>query len=217
VVRRLLLLLAAAGAAAAGSAQARPASDEPVRIAKDRRPTPPPPKPVTRKEPAGPRKIGFRFGGGAGPIDGQIMSMLGLALAAERPIAGRWQWIAEYEHLWLMPRQTANARLRGESSFDGNAHRLHLGLRATLASKRLGQLRFFADAEAGGGATLAAYHGDTDLGPHAFAGVRLGYELSASRGESRPKKTWEWDLALRTIAVQNGLGLLGGLAMYWGD
>lgn len=217
MTRRAAVLAAALVAAAAGgpAAWAHPPPDDRIRVARDPEP-PPKPRIPRRPSPPGSRKLGFRFGAGVTPLEGQVMSTIGLALGVERPLAGRWHWLAEYEHLWLLPRQTANARLRGESSFDGNAHRFHLGLRVTLAAKQLKQLRLFADGEVGGGATVAVYHGDVDPGPHAFAGVRLGYGLAPDRG-SRGSQVWEPEIALRLIAVPNGLGFLGGLAMYWGD
>lgn len=223
MTRRLLLLAVAVTVAATTAAGTAPALARPHPPPDDRlivvRQPPPPPRPAKRKQERRPgsHKVGFRFGGGVAPIAHELMSMFGIALAVERPITRRWQWLAEYEHLWLIPRQTRNAQMRGESAIDGSGHRAHLGLRVTLASKQIRVLRLFIDGEAGGGATLAARDGDLHLGPHAFAGIRLGYEFSSERRATRASKTWEPNLALRMLAVPNGLGFFGGLAMYWGD
>lgn len=222
---RLLLAVAVGVAAttAAGTAPAQarphpPPDDRLILVRDPPRPPPPPKKKKPKKEHRpGSHKVGFRFGGGVAPIAHELMPMFGVALAVERQITRRLQWLAEYEHLWLLPRQTLNARMRGESSLDGSGHRANLGLRITLASKQIRFLRLFVDGEAGGGATLAARDDGVHLSPHTFTGIRLGYEFSSQRRETRASKSWEPNLALRMLVVPNGLGFFGGIAMYWGD
>jgi hypothetical protein len=56
----------------------------------------------------------------------------------------------------------------------------------------------------------------TEVLPAAFVGMRFGYDLYSRRDDS-PSRTFETALMLRTVANHDGVGLLFGLGMFWGN
>jgi hypothetical protein len=52
--------------------------------------------------------------------------------------------------------------------------------------------------------------------PHAFAGLRFGYDL-AGDPEVSPSRRFEAELLLRLIAIEHGAGLMVGFGMVWGN
>jgi hypothetical protein len=100
----------------------------------------------------------------------------------------------------------------------GSGHRTFIGLRRELESKRVSRgFSLFLDTEVGGGVALV---NDNMTGveflPTAFLGLRGGYDFY-SRNEDSPSRTFEAEFLLRAIAIQDGIGLLFGVGMFWGN
>lgn len=179
---------------------------------------PPPPPPTVRAataadDDAPPNRLGFRGVFGAVPIGAQTTGLLGLGLAVEHPVFGpTTRVLAEYELLWALTETSSGDPAMPPPMFTGTAHRAHLGVRTTLADTTAiaGKLRLFVDGEVGGGLGMATLPARVAIVPHAFAGVRAGYDLHGRRG------MFGFELYVRALAVPDGLGASGGLAFTWG-
>jgi hypothetical protein len=126
----------------------------------------------------------------------------------------------EYAWMWLLPRgddPRALTSMTAHPERDANGHRVSLGLRRELKAKGSGSMRLFVDGELGG--SVALVHDSitgTEVVPAAFAGMRAGYDLY-SRRDNSPSRTFETALVLRTVLNHDGVGLLFGLGMFWGN
>jgi hypothetical protein len=163
--------------------------------------------------------FGFRMSIGALPVDGARATTFALGLGVEHPAFGRTRVFGEAEWLWLMhqdEREMDSVAIRPERH--GNGHRVSVGLRRELVAKNAGgRVRMFIDAELGGSLALT---NDNAVGfavvPGGLAGLRLGYDIY-SRADSSPSQTFEAELLVRAIAVQDGVGFMTGVGMLWGN
>jgi hypothetical protein len=188
----------------------------PVRIDIARPPPPPPIKPPPPRKKADPpmrSKLGLRMGFGAIPVERRRIHALGLGLAFEHQLAGRWRMFGEYEWLWL---SDLDQRRREPTSHNG--HRLHTGVRRVLADTTLKKvLRFYVDAELGGG--IASMSLPRTVGrevavlPHGFVGLRFGYTFL--QPDNRASRAWEPEFLVRAMWVPDGVGITGGVGMAW--
>ena len=185
----------------------------------DRVPPPPPPPTLllpAREElpPPPPRRshLGYRIGAGAFPLDGIETTAVALVqVTADVELFRRTRTFAEYEFLMLMQ---SSAPM--EPSPSGVGHRGNLGLSTELAGKRVRDARLYVAAEAGGGATLISAALGARTLPHAFGGIRFGFELVLDRTKPTPP-TFGFELLFRGVVVPDGAGLLFGLGMQWGE
>ena len=155
--------------------------------------------------------FGFRMGVGALPIEGGDTLTVSLGLGVEHPVFKKTRVFGEYEWLWLTERDPRMP------PHHGNGHRASLGLRRELLGKGKRQLRVYLDGELGGGLALT---NDTMLGvalmPDFFAGLRGGWDLY-SRADDSPSRTFELELLLRAIVIREGVGMMLGVGMLWGN
>jgi hypothetical protein len=228
MVTRIILALAAVAAVAA-VADARPIEPKhidpppvlhsPVEIIVEPPPVRPV-RPVVRRvkkaydeTPPTPSKLGFRIGLGPIPLHEHRLMVVGLGLAVEHHLAGKWRILGEYEYVWLSDMDSE----RGDD-LAHNGHRFHTGLRRVLADATLKQvLRFYVDGELGGGLMTASVPSslrmDAAVLPHAFAGIRFGYNFIQK--DNKASRSWDAEFLLRAIAVPDGVGLAFGIGMAW--
>lgn len=165
--------------------------------------------------------FGFRIGIGALPLSGRTTTAsIGLGgLGVEHPVFAKTRVFGEYEWLWLIPEDTramTGGVLRPERH--GSGHRATVGLRRELLAKRVGRnVRMFVDGELGGGLALANdnLRGAQRL-PAGEIGARLGYDMYSSNDDS-PSRTFEVEILLRAVAVREGVGMMMGMGMLWGN
>jgi hypothetical protein len=145
---------------------------------------------------------------------------MAIGLGVEHPVFRRTRVFGEYACMWLSPREHAPRELTSMTERperDANGHRVSLGLRRELKAKASGTMRLFIDGELGG--SVALVHDNltgTEVVPAGFVGMRAGYDLYSRRDDS-PSRTFETALMLRTVANHDGVGLLFGLGMFWGN
>lgn len=163
--------------------------------------------------------LGFRMSFGALPLhDARTMS-LSVGIGVEHPVFKKTRVFGEYEWLWLMrsdPRAVESMTPRPDEH--GSGHRTLLGLRRELVSKRVSRtFSLFVDGELGGGIALANDNmRGLELLPTAFVGLRGGYDFYSPREDS-PSRTFEAEFLLRAIAIEQGVGMLFGVGMFWGN
>jgi hypothetical protein len=182
----------------------------------------PPPDPVVDDDDDQPafNMFGFDMSIGAQPHNGENALAMAIGLGVEHPVFRRSRVFGEYAWMWLLPRERdprALTSMTERPERDANGHRVSLGLRRELKAKATRSMRLFIDGELGG--SVALVHDSmigTEVVPSAFAGLRAGYDLYSSRDDS-PSRTFETALTLRTVANHDGLGLLFGLGMFWGN
>jgi hypothetical protein len=156
--------------------------------------------------------FGFRMGVGALPIDGDDTLTVSLGVGVEHPVFKKTRVFTEYEWLYFTDREDTM-----EPARHGNGHRVSLGLRRELAGKGKRKIHGYLDGEVGGG--LALTNGNmtgVELIPNAFLGLRAGYDLY-SGAEDSPSRTFEAEFLLRAIGIRNGIGLMFGVGMAWGN
>jgi hypothetical protein len=158
-------------------------------------------------------KLGFRLGGGSIPLADSALAAVQLGIGVEHAVFGKLRMFAEYEWLWLsVAPDDPNAM---QPAFTGSGQRTHLGVRRAFATKRVHMIRFYADVEAGGGLGLYDVPTGAAAVPHAFAGLRGGYQIV--KRSARASRVLETELSVRAIVVEHGVGFGGGLGFYWGD
>ena len=158
-------------------------------------------------------RFGYRLGAGSLPLDGRSMFVFSVGVGVEHPLAGRTRVLAEYEWLWLERRDPAG---RMSPPDYGDGHRLHLGLRHVLADKQLRTIRLWIDGELGGGVALVTDNlSGVRTVPDGFAGLRFGYDLRVTTRS--PSHVFAAELLVRAIAIDRGVGVMGGVGMSWGD
>ncbi len=167
-----------------------------------------------------PSMLGFRFGGGTAELPHGPVFEMGLGIGVEHHLFGRWRLGGEYEYLFLSDDTELMAGNERAQTSVGRGHRAHVLLRRRMLESRWiqGRIRFFADAELGGGMLLASVPSETIVAPHAFVGVRAGYDIS-SLGDSRGSRIWESEILVRAIANRRDgtVGWMFGIGMNWGD
>jgi hypothetical protein len=149
--------------------------------------------------------FGYHLGGGMLPLDHRSTGTVQMGISVEHDFARRWGVFGEYEWVWLSHDQE-----------HGDGQRAQVGIRRRLAARDWYELRFFADAEAGGGFMLA---NDNMTGVHAmpdaFAGLRFGYDLRAHPQHKATSSSITCELLVRALAVPGGLGGAGGIGVAW--
>lgn len=164
--------------------------------------------------------FGFDMEVGVVPHEGANALAMSIGLAVEHPVFTRTRVFGEYDWLWISPRDTGTRAMVGMSprpERHASGHRASLGLRRELKAKGGGHMRLFIDGELGGGVALVndSMAGAT-LAPSGFVGLRLGYDLY-SRRDSSPSRMFETAIVLRAVGVRDGVGIVFGLGMYWGN
>jgi hypothetical protein len=166
----------------------------------------PPPKPSL---------LGTRINYGLLPV-GDWMTTASLSVSYDRSFAGKWHFVAEYEYLWL-GKTDWNDHMEVESgvaSLDDSGQRLSLGLRRRLWTESWGgSFRVLFDADAGVGAMLVDKENDAIALPVGYAGVHGAFELESDSDEH----IWQYEIVLRGIGVPDGVGVLFGIGLAWGD
>jgi len=149
------------------------------------------------------QRVGWDFDLGILPLDHRTFAY-GVGLELEQHLAHGWYATTAYRWMWL--------ERSGDPEQFGDGHHLELGLRRTFASTMiLPQIRLFVDGEAGVGADLITADARSRALPEAYAGLRAGYTLL------RNHQTFAFDLGLRAVAIDRGVGTLFAIAMRWGD
>jgi hypothetical protein len=168
--------------------------------------------------------FGFTMGIGSLPVQGASTLAMSIGLSVEHPVFKKTRVLGEYDWMWLMRRDTrANERLASADSMvprpeeHATGHRAGLGLRRELIGKGNYRSRLFLDGELGGSIALVNNNmTGVAVVPALFTGVRVGYDLYSGRDDS-PSRTFETAILLRAIALREGLGMMFGLGMVWGN
>ena len=152
-------------------------------------------------------KLGFRFGFGRMPLEGERLGGIQLTVGVEHPITRKLRALAEYDWMWLSVVPPDEGTM--EPTVAGMGHRGNLGVRRRFEEKLFHEIRFYADLEAGGG--LGVYEGalDTHVKPHGFLGIRGGYAIKS-------RTQLEIEIQFRGIVIEQGIGFAGGMGFYWG-
>jgi hypothetical protein len=164
--------------------------------------------------------FGFDMSIGVQPHNGANALAMAIGLGVEHPVFKKTRVFGEYAWTWLLPREQDPRGLLSMAprpERDANGHRASLGLRRELKAKESGKMRMFVDGELGGSVALMHDRMDgTEVVPAAFVGLRAGYDLYSHRDDS-PSRTFETAFVLRTVATHDGVGMVFGLAMAWGN
>lgn len=157
-------------------------------------------------------RLGTRIGFGSVPVDGTPMTTASISVSLDRPLAGRWRVLGEYEHVWIGARDLDAHAMTGVASLAASGHRVHAGLRRRLLEKTWARGLFgvFVDGEAGAGAMLVDRTEGAHGVPHLFAGLRAGFALEQ-------QTLWDYEVILRGLAVPDGAGVLFGIGLVWGQ
>ena len=161
-------------------------------------------------------KLGFRIAFGTLEVTGRESHTFSLGLQLEHPVWSSVRVVGEYELVWLGEAESMSPSTEG---FPGSGHRMHAGLRTELMSKTVSTVRFYLDGEVGGGIGVAS---DDVMGvqvlPHAFLGVRGGYEFLWGKNKPHSSRTFEAELIARAFRMPDGgRSVLFGIGMLWGD
>lgn len=163
--------------------------------------------------------FGFRMTAGALPIDGDRATLLSIGLGVEHPVFKKTRMFGEYEWLWMTrPDERAMDSVVPRPGRHGAGHRASFGLRRELVAKKVSRsIRMFADGELGASVALV---NDNMSGvafvPAGVGGLRFGYDLYSS-SDSSPSRTFEFEILVRAVAIQDGIGAMLGLGMLWGN
>ena len=164
---------------------------------------------------AGFNMLGTRLGFGTMPIsDGASSLTVSIGLGVEHPVFKRTRVFGEYEWLWLASRP---APMDSESEHNGSGQRAVLGLRREIVGKGSYAMHMFVDGEVGGG--LALFNDSMyglEILPTGFVGMRAGWDLYSHKDDS-PSRTFEMELMFRVLAVSDGVGVMTGVGMAWGN
>ncbi len=81
-----------------------------------------------------------------------------------------------------------------------------------------GAVHFYVDAEVGGGlGVISDDVGGVRVLPHAFAGLRAGYDYLWGHRTAHSSRVWEAEVLARAIRFDGGTGAMFGMGMAWGD
>jgi hypothetical protein len=158
--------------------------------------------------------LGMRISVGSFPLAEEDRALLqtALALTFEQRAVGAWRLFGELEYLWI------GERGEPDPDIEGNGIRGQVGVRRAVARSRIlaGAIRFYVDAEVGGGLLLASEtKAGTLIEPAAFVGVRAGYDFISER--PRGALIWEPELLARGFRMADGYGLVFGVGFAWGN
>ncbi len=156
-------------------------------------------------------KLGMQIEFGWLPLADQRIGAIGLGLGVDHPVFGATRMFAEYE--WLFVSDIPDDGTMPTTN--GTGHRVHLGVRRMVASKRVESVRFHADVEGGGGLGMYDHAAGVEVVPHGFVGLRAGYTVYSP--SSRAAHTFDVAVCFRATAVERGVGFGGGIAIAWGD
>jgi len=172
--------------------------------------------PVVAATAASHNKLGFRIGFGKLHVADRRMSTVSLGLHLEHPVFETVRVFAEYEWMWFGDKAPMSPASEG---LPGSGHRTHVGLRTELMGTTImDAIHLYLDAEVGGGlAVLSDDISGVQVLPHAFAGLRAGYDFVWGKKHARSSRVWEAELLARAIRVPGGTGALFGIGMLWGD
>jgi hypothetical protein len=199
--------------AATGAARAHPiliddrrVNDPPVLVAEPIQPRPEPDESLHTR-------IGLRTGAGWFELRHRDVTALGLVqLTADLEVTAKTRMFGEYELLILSEEPLDPAM----DSVDGIGHRFNTGVSHEVLGKTVREARFTATGELGGGvALLTGAIGSANV-LHGFVGLRLGFEVRASRGEKR-LPSFGFELLFRGMVIADGPGFLFGLGIQWGS
>ena len=171
--------------------------------------------PTERSAPAI-QRFGYRLGFGQLPLSGHPNFVFSIGLNFDQHLVGKLRLLGEYDWLWTESRDPeATARMTPPEYGDG--HRVQIGLRYNLARTRSLPVRVFIDAELGGGAALVTDNlTGTRFLPTGFTGLRLGYDVR-TRNPDSPSRMFTAEFTVRAIAIDHGIGVMGGVGMQWGN
>jgi hypothetical protein len=163
--------------------------------------------------------LGVRFAIGALPIRHADTLTMSLGLGVEHPVFKKTRVFGEYEWMWLTARPDTRdmMSITPRPERHGSGHRAMLGLRRELVGKGRHSVRAFIDGELGAGLALTNDNvRGVEMLPTALIGLRAGYDMY-SRTDDSPSRTFEAEILVRAIAVPDGIGMLGGFGMAWGN
>lgn len=163
--------------------------------------------------------LGVRFSIGALPIRHSDTLTMSLGLGVEHPVFKKTRVFGEYEWMWLLQRPDARDLMSPTPMPDrhGSGQRAVLGLRRELVGKGRHATRAFIDGELGAGLALTNDNiRGVQMLPTLFTGLRAGYDIYSSTDDS-PSRTFEAEFLVRAIAIPEGIGMLGGFGMAWGN
>ncbi|HSD86647.1 MAG TPA: hypothetical protein VLB44_04005 [Kofleriaceae bacterium] len=163
--------------------------------------------------------LGIRFAFGALPIRHADTLTMSVGLGVEHPVFKKTRVFGEYEWLWLITRPDERDLMSTTPRPErhGSGHRAMLGLRRELVGKGRHAVHAFVDGELGAGLALTNDNiGGVAMLPTLFGGLRAGYDMY-SRTDDSPSRTFEVEILVRAVAVPDGIGMLGGVGMAWGN
>ncbi len=173
--------------------------------------------PPPRRDAPHDQLLGFRIDYGDLATSGRDLRWTGLAIVGEHRLAGRLRGLAEYTYAWVGIKDDERMN---QDVIDGSGHRLQLGVRYTaLESRKIFEtIRFYADLEAGVGATYAWEPTRGDLvAPHAFAGLRIGYDFTRMNTGTRASTVWQPEVIGRVVTSPHGTITMFGIGFGWGE
>jgi hypothetical protein len=153
---------------------------------------------------AGTPMVALRIGIGREPLAGDRRTVFTDGLQIGAAIGAGFRIAGELDLAYLLGDEHAAMDTRGFGVRGG------LVVRHGLAHTRM----FYADAEAGVGAIVGH---DSRFGtlsrPEAFAGLRVGYDMTGSGSRSR---IFEAAFDFRLVETADGLGWIAGVGIGWG-
>jgi hypothetical protein len=163
------------------------------------------------REPDPPREshdslLGMRMSIGTFPLAERDLIQSAIGLTFEHRIHGGWRLAGDVEYLWL----------EHDDEVSGSGMRAQLAIRRALARSRIigDFVRFYLDAEVGGGLMLATEpEAGTLITPGAFAGIRMGYDFISKR--PRASRVWEPEILVRGFRIADGIGVIFGVGFGW--
>jgi len=162
------------------------------------------------------QRFGYRLGFGMLPLADHPNFVFSIGLGLDQRLVGKLRFLAEYDWLWTESRDP-DAIARMAPAEYGDGHRVQLGLRYNMFRTRSFPLRMFVDAELGGGAALVTDNlTGTRFLPTGFTGIRFGYEVR-TRNPDSPSHAFIAEFSVRAIAIDHGIGVMGGVGMQWGN
>ena len=150
--------------------------------------------------------LGFRIAGGELPLADTRPTVVSIAVGTEQELAHGWRGFGEFEYMWF----------EKDKLTTGSGSRVQLGVRHVLAERTIeSTIRLYIDGELGGGMALVS-NTTVQAVPDGFAGLRLGYDI-VEHADRSPSQKLQLELSLRALYVPDGLGLMGGIGVWWGN
>jgi hypothetical protein len=162
-------------------------------------------------------KLGFRIGFGT-LTEKTKLHTFSLGLQIEHPVFTTTRVFAEYELMWLGEAESMSPATDG---MPYNGHRSSLGIRSELLGTSFGRdgVHLYIDAEIGGGLGVVSDDiSGVQVLPHAFVGVRGGYDFLWGGKHAGSSRVFEAELLARAFRMPDGgRAVLFGVGMLWGD